>query len=115
MTRFGRFPVVSLALTLIGLWAAGCNSSRKQPAENNSNIIGAGSSFINPIMSRWIADFQTSHPGVQINYQSIGSGGGIEQLKKGLVDFGASDAALDDQQLQSMPALLQIPESAGPV
>jgi len=66
-------------------------------------------------MSHWIADFQTSHPGVQINYQSIGSGGGIERLQKGLVDFGASDAALDDQQLQSMPALLQIPESAGPV
>jgi len=118
MTRFGRFPVVSLALTLIGLWAAGCNSSRKQPAENNGNgnIIGAGSTFINPIMSHWIADFQTGHPGgVRINYQSIGSGGGIEQLKKGLVDFGASDAALDDQQLQSMPALLQIAESGGPV
>src|SRR5215472_14570335 len=115
MTRFGRFPIVSLGLTLVGLLAAGCNSSRKQAAENNTNIIGAGSTFINPIMSHWIADFQTTHSGVQINYQSIGSGGGIQQLKQGLVDFGASDAALDDQQLQGMPALLQIPESAGPV
>ena len=115
MTRFGRFPIVCFGLILIGLLAAGCNSGRKQQAENSTNIIGAGSTFINPIMSHWIADFQTAHPGVQINYQSIGSGGGIEQLKKGLVDFGASDAALDDQQLQSMPALLQIPESAGPV
>ncbi len=66
-------------------------------------------------MTRWTSDFQASHPGVQINYQSIGSGGGIEQLKKGLVDFGASDAALDDQQLKEMPAVVQIPESAGPV
>jgi phosphate transport system substrate-binding protein len=115
MTHFGRFPIVSLCLALIGLAAAGCNSSRKQQAENNTNVIGAGSTFINPIMSHWIADFQAIHPAVQINYQSIGSGGGIEQLKKGLVDFGASDAALDDQQLQAMPALLQIPESAGPV
>jgi len=115
MTRFGRFPIVSLGLTLIGLLAGGCNSSRKQAAENNANVIGAGSTFINPIMSHWIADFQATHPGVQINYQSIGSGGGIQQLKQGLVDFGASDAALDDQQLQGMPALLQIPESAGPV
>src|SRR5215469_16174971 len=98
MTRFGRFPIVSLGLTLIGLLAGGCNSSRKQAAENNANVIGAGSTFINPIMSHW-----------------IGSGGGIQQLKQGLVDFGASDAALDDQQLQGMPALLQIPESAGPV
>jgi phosphate transport system substrate-binding protein len=116
MIRFGRFPIASVGLTLIGL-LAGCNSSGKQAAENNSHIIiiGAGSTFINPIMSHWIADFQASHPAVQINYQSIGSGGGIEQLKQGLVDFGASDAALDDQQLQAMPALLQIPESAGPV
>jgi phosphate transport system substrate-binding protein len=115
MTPVRRFPIVSVGLTLIGLLAAGCNSSPRQKAENSSHIIAAGSTFINPIMSHWIADYQTSHPGVQINYQSIGSGGGIEQLKKGLVDFGASDAALDDQQLQSMPALLQIPESAGPV
>src|SRR5215469_13103319 len=115
MTRFGRFPIVSIGLTLVGLLAAGCNSSRKQAAENNTNIIGAGSTFINPLMSHWIADFQTTHPGVQINYQSIGSGGGIQQLKQGLVDFGASDAALDDEQLKQMPPLVQVPESAGPV
>jgi len=78
-------------------------------------VIGAGSTFINPAMTRWMADFQQAHAGVQINYQSIGSGGGIQQLKQGLVDFGASDAALSDQQLLDMPALVQIPESAGPV
>src|SRR5262249_19763323 len=50
-----------------------------------------------------------------INYQSIGSGGGIQQLKKGLVDFGASDAALSDEQLKEMPPVIQLPESAGPV
>jgi phosphate transport system substrate-binding protein len=52
---------------------------------------------------------------LQINYQSIGSGGGIEQLKSGTVDFAASDAALDDEKLKEMPALVQIPETAGPV
>jgi phosphate transport system substrate-binding protein len=52
---------------------------------------------------------------VQINYQSIGSGGGIQQLKNGLVDFGASDVALTDEQLKEMVPLVQIPESAGPV
>jgi phosphate transport system substrate-binding protein len=66
-------------------------------------------------MTNWISAFQGNHSGVQINYQSIGSGGGIQQLKQGLVDFGASDAALDDQQLQDMPPVVQIPESAGPV
>lgn len=66
-------------------------------------------------MSRWISNFQQANPNVRINYQSIGSGGGIQQLKKGLVDFGASDAALSDEQLKDMPPLVQIPESAGPV
>ncbi|MBV9609525.1 MAG: phosphate ABC transporter substrate-binding protein PstS [Acidobacteria bacterium] len=91
------------------------NSSPQQMAGNSGEIIGAGSTFIYPAMTRWIAGFQGSHPGVRINYQSIGSGGGIQQLKKGLVDFGASDAALDDQQLKEMAAVVQIPESAGPV
>src|SRR5579863_811284 len=100
--------VLTLALTF------GCNSSQNQASQDNK-LIGAGSTFINPIMTHWIADFQSSHAGVQINYQSIGSGGGIQQLKEGLVDFGASDAALDDDKLKEMPALVQIPESAGPV
>jgi phosphate transport system substrate-binding protein len=103
--------LASLTLTLA------CNSSKNTQSaqEQDKSIIGAGSTFINPIMTHWIADFQKDHPGVEINYQSIGSGGGIQQLKQGLVDFGASDAALDDQKLKDMPSLVQIPESAGPV
>ena len=81
----------------------------------NAQLTGAGSTFVYPIMTRWIADFHQKHPGVQINYQSIGSGGGIQQLKNKLVDFGASDVALDDEQLKTMPAIIQVPESAGPV
>lgn len=119
---FSRFslPLLLIACLSFCLTLAcnsGSNSLSNSPQTNGSSnqLIGAGSTFIYPIMSRWIADFQTSHSGVQINYQSIGSGGGIQQLKKGLVDFGASDAALDDQQLKDMPALVQLPESAGPV
>ena len=104
----------SLCTASILVVALACNSSNNQQSQNKA-IIGAGSTFINPIMTHWIADFQSSHPGVQINYQSIGSGGGIQQLKQGLVDFGASDAALDDDKLKEMPAVVQIPESAGPV
>jgi phosphate transport system substrate-binding protein len=89
-------------------------SNAPQAGGNSGALIGAGSTFIYPIMTRWIASFQSAHPGVQINYQSIGSGGGIQQLKKSVVDFGASDAALTDQQLSEMPPLVQIPESAGP-
>ena len=121
MPRILRDVLLSLISVLI-VASAACNSGSKslsnapQAGGGNSNqIIGAGSTFIYPIMSRWIAGFQAGHPGIQINYQSIGSGGGIQQLKEGLVDFGASDAALDDEKLKEMPALVQIPESAGPV
>jgi phosphate transport system substrate-binding protein len=115
MRHYRSLSPVLLLLALAGLsLTIACNSSKTQP-EQSQAIIGAGSTFINPIMSHWIADFQSGHPGVQINYQSIGSGGGIQQLKQGLVDFGASDAALDDQKLKDMPPLVQIPESAGPV
>src|SRR5262249_40465657 len=83
---------------------------------NDANAItGAGSTFIYPVMTQWVEAFRGTHPQVKINYQSIGSGGGIQQLKSGLVDFGASDAALDDEQLKAMPSVVQIPESAGPV
>lgn len=79
-------------------------------------LTGAGSTFVNPIMSHWTADFHGKNPGVTVNYQSIGSGGGIQQLKNKLVDFGASDVALDDEQLKTMPGpIVQVPESAGPV
>lgn len=110
-----HFALVLFLMALAGLLSVvGCNSSTTAPVQDKV-LIGAGSTFINPIMTHWTADFQSSHPGVQINYQSIGSGGGIQQLKQGLVDFGASDAALDDDELKDMPPLVQIPESAGPV
>jgi phosphate transport system substrate-binding protein len=100
------------------LTAAACNKSGSNSASSAGSanqITGAGSTFVTPIMSRWVQEFQKSNPAVQINYHSIGSGGGIQQLKKGLVDFGASDAALDDKQLAEMSPLVQVPESAGPV
>jgi len=101
------------------LLAVGCGPSKsneKAANSDNNDLIGAGSTFVYPVMTKWISTFQQSHPEVRINYQSIGSGGGIQQLKKGLVDFGASDAALDDNQLKEMPAeVIQLAESAGPV
>jgi phosphate transport system substrate-binding protein len=103
------------AALIIGFFLLACNRNSGSEGPGSTTIIGAGSTFIFPIMTRWITAFQSNHQGVQINYQSIGSGGGIQQLKKGLIDFGASDAALDDQQLKEMQPVIQIPESAGPV
>jgi phosphate transport system substrate-binding protein len=115
MLRTWRSRISPFSLILALAFGCACNSSSNQSAQNATKIIGAGSTFINPLMTHWIFDYQASHPGVQINYQSIGSGGGIQQLKVGALDFGASDVALDDQQLQGMPPVVQIPESAGPV
>ncbi len=59
---------------------------------------GAGASFIFPLVSKWSADYNTS-TGAKINYQSIGSGGGIAQIKAGTVDFGSSDKPLSSEEL----------------
>ena len=107
MSKRGR--VALLAALVLGVLSA-CNSSN-----SNVSLSGAGSTFVYPVMTRWIHDFSQSHQNVQINYQSIGSGGGIQQVKAKTVDFGASDAALSDQQLAAMQPVIQIPESAGPV
>ncbi|HEX4037199.1 MAG TPA: phosphate ABC transporter substrate-binding protein PstS [Acidobacteriaceae bacterium] len=101
-----------LAVAVLGMLSA-CKSSNN--ASQNVALSGAGSTFINPVMTRWTADYSQAHPNVQINYQSIGSGGGIQQVKAGTVDFGASDVALKDQQLAAMAPVVQIPETAGPV
>ena len=102
--------VTALAAVALLSSLSACNSG-----PSTVNISGAGSTFINPVMTRWTADFTHAHPNVQINYQSIGSGGGIQQVKAKTVDFGASDVALNDQQLAGMQPVVQIPETAGPV
>lgn len=79
-------------------------------------LTGAGATFPNAIYSKWFSEYSAAHPGVEINYQPIGSGGGIAQVTKGLVDFGASDMPMTDQQLSSSSVkLLHIPTVMGAV
>ncbi|MGI8771654.1 MAG: phosphate ABC transporter substrate-binding protein PstS [Acidobacteriaceae bacterium] len=110
--KIGSRAALLAATALLGLTACKSNNSE---SSQTVTLTGAGSTFVYPVMTRWTQDYQTAHHDVQINYQSIGSGGGIQQVKQGTVDFGASDAALDDQQLAAMRPILQMPESAGPV
>jgi phosphate transport system substrate-binding protein len=79
----------------------------------NAAITGAGSTFVYPILSRWAADYKKAG-GDEINYQSIGSGGGIAQIKAGTVDFGATDKPLDPQELAGA-GLAQFPVIIGGV
>jgi phosphate transport system substrate-binding protein len=76
----------------------------------------AGATFPYPIYSKWFDVYHGAHPNVQINYQSIGSGGGIRQLQAGTVDFGASDGPMTDEQLsQSKVKVLHFPTVLGAV
>lgn len=95
----------ALVLTFAGAFFA--------TASPAADITGAGSTFVFPVLSRWSADYQPKK-GVAINYQSIGSGGGIAQIKAGTVDFGASDKPLEPEELDKS-GLAQFPVVVGGV
>lgn len=86
------------------------------PAFGQTTLNGAGATFPYPIYSKWFSEYNKLHPDVQINYQSIGSGGGIRQVLAGTVDFGASDGPMSDEQLgQAKVKILHIPTVLGAV
>ena len=79
-------------------------------------ITGAGATFPAPIYSKWFTQYSAAHPGVEINYQAIGSGGGIQQVTNGTVDFGASDMPMKDEQLAAAKVkVIHIPTVLGAV
>ncbi len=86
------------------------------PALGQTTLNGAGATFPYPIYSKWFSEYNKLHSDVQINYQSIGSGGGIRQVLNGTVDFGASDGPMSDEQLQQAKVkILHIPTVLGAV
>ncbi len=86
------------------------------PAVSQTSLNGAGATFPYPMYSKWFSEYHKLHPDVQINYQSIGSGGGIRQVLAGTVDFGASDGPMTDQQLaEAKVKILHIPTVLGGV
>ncbi len=115
MRRYRRWSW--LVVVGIALFAAGCAKETGAPSAPGSalTLTGAGATFPYPLYSKWF-DVYGKANGVQINYQSIGSGGGIQQLKNGTVDFGASDASLSDEEMKAMPGpVVHIPTVAGAV
>ena len=80
------------------------------------SLQGAGATFPYPLYSKWMAEYQKLHPSVQINYQSIGSGGGIKQILERTVDFGATDAEMTAQErAKATSTLHHIPMTLGAV
>ena len=84
---------------------AGCSGSSKS---GGGSLVGGGSTFVYPLVAKWIPDYQQKHA-VKITYGPIGSGGGIEQMTNRTLDFGASDAPLTPDQQRACKACLQVP------
>lgn len=99
---------------LLGLLAV-CALAFTAPAQSGTVLLNAaGATFPYPIYSKWFNVYHTEHPNIQINYQSIGSGGGIRQVLAGTVDFGASDGPMTDDQLaQAKVKILHFPTVLG--
>lgn len=89
MKRIAGILLVVLGAAAGVLWA------------DSLSINGAGATFPNPIYTKWFDEYHKKNPNIQINYQSIGSGGGIKQVTEGTVDFGASDGPMNDEQLKA--------------
>ncbi|OFW61894.1 MAG: phosphate ABC transporter substrate-binding protein PstS [Actinobacteria bacterium RBG_16_64_13] len=142
--RLAAFLAVALLLVVVsGIVAAGCGGSdlpsaggtdttastatsttgvatSTSEATLSANLNGAGATFPEPLYVEWIGEFQIANPDVTINYQGIGSGGGIEQFTKLTVDFGASDAPMKDEEITAAEAaggakVLHIPTVFGAV
>jgi phosphate transport system substrate-binding protein len=105
MERTVKKTLVAIVLAILALSTA-----------QAQKLTGAGATFPYPIYSKWFSEYSAAHPGVEVNYQSIGSGGGISQVTKGTVDFGASDMPMTDEMLSSSKVkLIHIPTVLGAV
>ena len=117
--NFKKF-IVPLSIIAFALASCGGNDSQKKGDNHVSNvntdgILGAGATFPYPFYSK-VFDVYNKEKGVKVNYQSIGSGGGIKQLQNKTVDFGASDAPMSDEELSKSPApIVHIPTCLGAV
>jgi phosphate transport system substrate-binding protein len=107
-----------MAITsLIVVAIAGCNAANSSSGGSaHVKLSGAGASFPFPLYDRWFSDYRQLHPDISINYQGIGSGGGITQLTNRTVDFAASDAAMTDDEIAKVKGGVQLlPMTAGSI
>lgn len=107
--------VAWIAVLILGFVALACNGGGGSGSSSVS-LQGAGATFPNPLYQKWLSEYGKTHPNVKIDYQSIGSGGGVQQLKGQTVDFGASDSPMKDEDLKAAPGeILHIPTVLGAV
>lgn len=110
-----RVLAALVALSLFTLLLAGCGA-KGPDGGSEIRIQGAGATFPNPIYQKWFSEYNKANPGVKFDYQSIGSGAGIQQITEKTVDFGGSDAPMKDDQLAKVQGqILHIPTVLGAV
>ena len=106
--KFGRITTLAaVAVSVLGTQLA---------AVANITLTGAGATFPQPLYERYVREMRKAHPDIKVNYQSIGSGGGVKQTIARTVDFGASDAAMSDEEIAKVKGgVLMIPTAGGAV
>ncbi len=114
VTKFAFLFCNIFIFLLCGESETGKENTKKGGSGSKLEIVGAGATFPYPLYSKMF-DSYSKQKGIKINYQSIGSGGGIRQLTSRTVDFGATDAYMDDESLSEHPEIIHIPTCLGAV
>ena len=105
---------MSLTASIVIIAATFVACSGNKTSSEGVKLQGAGASFPAPLYQKWFKSYSASHDGVQIDYQSIGSGGGVKSVIDKTVDFGASDAAMSDEDMAKVDGGVQLlPMTAG--
>jgi phosphate transport system substrate-binding protein len=95
---------------------AGTSPADPAVVDSKVSLSGAGATFPAPLYQRWFADFNKKQPNIQVSYQSVGSGAGVQQFIAGTVDFGASDVAMKDEEIQKVAkGVIMLPMTAGSI
>jgi phosphate transport system substrate-binding protein len=115
MNNYVAKPFLATLIAAILIAGLGMLGSPKVSFAQQITINGAGATFPFPLIDTWRVEYQTAKPEVNVNYQSIGSGGGVKQFIEKTVDFGATDAPLTAEEIQQAPGAVHIPETIGSV
>lgn len=108
----------TLTLTVGAVYLGTSTTVFNQPvtAQNKISLTGAGATFPAPLYQSWFAEYNKINPSLQVSYQSVGSGAGVEQFSKGTVDFGASDVAMKDEEMAKVSkGVVLLPVTAGSI
>jgi phosphate transport system substrate-binding protein len=117
-------PLIAVTLSLTACGGTQTNApptnapTNGAPAEGGKSVslTGAGASFPAPLYQRWFSEYNKTNPNVQVTYQSVGSGAGVEQFTQQTVDFGASDVAMKDEEIAKIPrGVVLLPMTAGSI